>query len=573
MKPSFLLFPLVAALAFANCTSDDSLYNDRDENPDGMTTRYLTVNIVSASSSPGTRATVKGDPDGAEYEDGTGDENNVTKVRFYFFTADGSAAAVKSDDKSYCEYTPKRYGDVSNPNVEILMDTTFVINTEVDKEAPAKIFAVINPDENRLGNTNLSLGDLRDKLDDFAAKANAESPSFVMANSAYLDAGKHEMYATAIEGKNLSLTEDGARENPVVIYVERNVAKVRLKTSVAKELNGYIALRDKDGSNVKIDGKQVYLNITGWNLTATTDNGYLGKHISGSWTDESIFANWNYYPYFRSFWACNPGDDAGTTYISYTGIGSKKLNEACLYTNENAGQSIDAPMQRGYPTQFIIAGVLGCMNNGGFEDLSYAEYAGKKLLTDEAGTKLIEEMVNYVTLYKKETGYGVTTYKKIEPEDVKLVTAIAAGKAAGEQGKNDGERCYVYLALKGTFAKDTWYASNVDDGTKNPALSEDDVKKALQAVGHAKFWKEGKTYYYGKIQHLNKTGGGVGQYGVVRNHIYDITITSIAGLGTPVYDPDETIYPEKPADEDTYIAASVEILSWRVVPSSVELKW
>ena len=53
--------------------------------------------------------------------------------------------------------------------------------------------------------------------------------------------------------------------------------------------------------------------------------------------------------------------------------------------------------------------------------------------------------------------------------------------------------------------------------------------------------------------------------GVVRNHIYAINVTKIAGLGTPVYNPDEIIYPETPEENEHYIAAQINILSWRVV--------
>lgn len=84
------------------------------------------------------------------------------------------------------------------------------------------------------------------------------------------------------------------------------------------------------------------------------------------------------------------------------------------------------------------------------------------------------------------------------------------------------------------------------------------------------------TYYYFPIQHLGhmgKDGKNYGKNGVVRNHIYDSTITKLYGLGTPVYNPDETIYPEKPEDNDSYIAAQIKILSWRLVNNNVELEW
>ena len=94
-------------------------------------------------------------------------------------------------------------------------------------------------------------------------------------------------------------------------------------------------------------------------------------------------------------------------------------------------------------------------------------------------------------------------------------------------------------------------------------------------MGGAKVWKNGYTYYYFDIRHLNgsETGDVIGKYGVVRNHVYAANINSLAGLGTPVYNPGETIYPEHPTDDDTYIAAEIRILSWRIVNQNIDLEW
>lgn len=83
--------------------------------------------------------------------------------------------------------------------------------------------------------------------------------------------------------------------------------------------------------------------------------------------------------------------------------------------------------------------------------------------------------------------------------------------------------------------------------------------------------KEGMTYYYTPIRHLAETTNKWGYYGVVRNHSYRITINTISGFGTPVYNPAEIIVPVIPKDTETFLAARINVLSWRVVPSSVDL--
>ena len=57
----------------------------------------------------------------------------------------------------------------------------------------------------------------------------------------------------------------------------------------------------------------------------------------------------------------------------------------------------------------------------------------------------------------------------------------------------------------------------------------------------------------------------------MRNHSYQVTIQNIKGFGTPVYDPKKEIDPMIPSDENTYLAASIKVLSWRVVSSKVNL--
>lgn len=63
----------------------------------------------------------------------------------------------------------------------------------------------------------------------------------------------------------------------------------------------------------------------------------------------------------------------------------------------------------------------------------------------------------------------------------------------------------------------------------------------------------------------------VGDFGVVRNHSYDIDVTSITGLGTGIADPKDPIVP--PVDtKDYYVGYRLNILNWALVPTqTVEL--
>ena len=57
-----------------------------------------------------------------------------------------------------------------------------------------------------------------------------------------------------------------------------------------------------------------------------------------------------------------------------------------------------------------------------------------------------------------------------------------------------------------------------------------------------------------------------GDFGIVRNHVYNLNVTEIKGLGTGLRDEDQPIVP--PMDPDNYyVAARLNVLSWRVVPT------
>lgn len=96
--------------------------------------------------------------------------------------------------------------------------------------------------------------------------------------------------------------------------------------------------------------------------------------------------------------------------------------------------------------------------------------------------------------------------------------------------------------------------------------NKDEVNAALKDYS-AQIWEEGYCYYFTPIQHLGTS------YGVVRNHMYQVNITDIVGFGTPVYNPSEEIVkPVQPTDDNSYLSAKVNILSRKVVNSSVTLQ-
>lgn len=587
MKSKFFM-PLVAAMLFASCSSDEPVAIPGDSD-DVAGAKYLTVNLVSTPDNAGSKADNQetGEPGNATYEEGYASENKVNGVRFYFFDNDGNIAAVKANGANYLDWTPvQEEGGNNMPNVEKILSPTIVISTKAGDRLPTRIVAVINPVTEALGEGNLDLTTLRNRTKDYVAAATGTNGAFVMINSVYSQNG--EIAATAVSNANYSDTENGAKANPVNIYVERCVAKVRvtISTGVEKTADGLIALKDKNGKYITVEGKQVYLKTSTWNVTAETDKGYLSKHIDASWASD-LFGNeaWNYYPFFRSFWAMNPAgvepnwhsfaDIAAKGGKGYTGDleNSIYINENAVHTAGITAESTGADVESF--TKVLIAGELVDADGNAIE---VCQYAGAKII-GEANLKklLLQNLANNGMIYSYETTGTETTYTALTDADVKFVSALDSefeGKPTDFETEASQGRYRVYLQLTEAGAAKSWSKSNAKEQPAAARFANSTAVNEYLAkqCGPAQIHKAGLTYYYFPIRHLGDSGK-VGFYGVVRNHIYNCVINSIVGLGTPVYDPSEVIYPEKPENEETFIAAHINILSWRVVNNDVDLDW
>lgn len=565
IKP--ILLSMLAGLAFVGCTSGDDVDPNGGNSGDGSTS-YLAVNLASADL---TRAE-------EGYEDGSDIENNVTKVRFYFFNSVGAAASVKLKGSSYVNYydwTPAS-GDQSDDNndsddVESNLKATIVINTQSGDKVPQMMAAVINP--TGLDDNSKSLTQLREITADYAADGLTKKGKFVMFNSVYAATGTNgaEVCAVPITSKHLQKSEADAKKNPVTIYVERNVAKVKTKIKDGLFTDGKLALKTKDGEGNEIpllvDGQQVYLKLEGWSLTADTDQGRLVKKINPKW-DGSWWKGTH-----RSFWAINDRG-AGNRYYNYIDY---PLTSS-LYTNENA-QLTDIDGTEGKAknrTKVMLKGTLCKADGTAFTIVRHlgVYFADSPSETETENFKeLKKSILNQLRAsgrhyYYPTTIGGKDARSEIDVPDLEIVPV--------EQKPSEGSKnnCYVIAQLTAAAKAKTWYASMDQDDTTT--VNPDDINTALankNIIDWALAWNDGMTYYYYEILHLESDVTNNKVPGVVRNHIYDTQVTKILGLGTPVYDPNLTIYPEKPVPNDHYIAAEIKILSWRLVPNDYELEW
>lgn len=614
MKKRLLFIPLAAAL-MASCSNDD--FDGANDTYTGETEiHYLAVNIVDNADN-GTRA---GSEERSDYENGLPAENEVKNIRFFLFKANGEAFSPTA----FVDATAEPLTTNDEPNIEKKLQAVIVFETkktqgQADPATPAQIVAVLNPPAEITGINTVS--DLQNKLADYKTDL-TESGKFVMTNSVYAyaqvsDQGSaaEEHVAFDITSSNIAESKAAALANPVKIYVERVVAKARVGIASSLTKPEDVTAVDDNiyeiiGGNQPIYGadgnqgteKKIYVKLLGWNVTGTAAQSRLVKKINREWGwsnntwNGDNFAwgannDWNHPTYFRSFWAQN-GKDFTKENLQFGGFNKPAssdpassdiyLADACknfdgatpVYMQENAAWT-DAGKDADYGTKLIVAAQLVDKDGNGV-DLGW--YAGSYYMQDD----LKQVVLSNAKIFKKSSVDG--NGEKYDPATttditIEFQTTTAAGDFTGDQ-RNSGVseeinryNCYAMVNSEFEVTAGTYYIKE-GNGNYKEIKNVNELNAALKGVGALKVWESGYTYYWLDITHLAPVGK-YGHVGVVRNHIYDYTLSSFKGFGIPVLDPSETIYPEIPNDpEMMYIAAQINILSWRLVNhNNTELGW
>ena len=551
MKLSRFLVGTLACTLFAACSNEEnSAINSGQE--EGQLS-YVAVNIVNANPT-GSRV------DGGEYEDGKGPENTITKARFYLFDASGNPYTVTTNEApgavsatNYVDITTLGDQGKDDPNVESIKKGVLVFKGTTT-ELPTSIVAVLNPPATLTGSKSLS--DLQTAIADYSS-----TTSFVMSNSVYASEGT-EVVATDIVGK-VAQSQPDAEANPVDIYVERVLAKVRVTFSNADKENQYKVSEDGEPA--------VYAKILGWAVTRTADKSNLLKDIDPAWDDMTLGFTWNDEPFHRSYWATTPATVTLEKKSQDEIINDQKPATPEGATNISVQRYCQENTKADEHTEVVVVAQL--VNEEGNPNPIY-KYFGEEHDSEEDILTLIANKYNNV--YYTRTGGtslpgGGTEYEYesfITPDNIhfEATTPETGGEDYEAIAQLDDD------ALNGV----TIYIENPDYTGSNEKYieltnAETTINEEL-AKNPAQIATEGYVYYYTPIKHLGTTTGSTGEYGVVRNHIYDVTITDIKGYGTPIFDPDKDIDTTHPSNEEVYIAARINVLSWRVVSSDVTLE-
>lgn len=592
MKKFTMLSSVLASalmLTVASCSSEDVAGGDA-QNGKGATS-YLAVNIENVGSAPASRAYDQGN---GTYEDGTDAESKINKVRFYFFNGDGSPYLLVNNDATqqtsvnYLEQNVEKEGNDQDHTAETKTKAVLVLTGET-KAVPASVIAVINPevlDNTTLHSGTMTLSELRTSAT--GTKFYDTTNGFVMSNSVYESAGQ-DVCSTPV-ANNVFATSDAAMAKPVDIYVERVNAKVNAKIDATYQRDGETTpawTKNTDGKYQIEVGKidvttyaentnatpttntyPVYAVVQGWQLADADGKAEVCKQINTSWyAGELGISPWTTSDYHRCFWSKSvpftQGAQGGANHPVNPKFEDIKLSltedfsTTPVYTLPNTPTEVISNPKTSLNTltKLIVAAKLVFKDgDGSYKSAQVCQYRGLTYLGEDAVKKQI--VSGFAQYFKKATTTSGEVYKSIEASDLAFKTVA---------GSSEVKNYEVVATLASTVGQ-----LYVKDGETYKTVSKDVVNTALEKETAQVRSTDGATYYYTPIKHLGDAGK-LGEYGIVRNHSYQVTIQNIKGFGTPVYDSTKEIDPMIPSDENTYLAASIKVLSWRVVSSKVDL--
>lgn len=581
---------LAGALMLGACSSSDDL------NDGGATANvgksYIAVNIKSVGTAgAGTRADYN--QGGGTYEDGTENEGAISKVRFFFFNSDGSAYIMKNKDVNYLELdaSVSSAGEAGHlQTIEGKTTAMLVIEGET-KTAPAYMIVVVNPQTlSKLEDKAYRESQLRDEFTDKSfveittdGTGNKQYGGFVMSNSVYAENGAR-VCASSVSG-HVEANRDDATNNPVDIYVERVVAKA---TTTVNTDEGWkkITSGDDEGKykikvgKINIDAeheKDVYAVVQGWGLADENETAELEKQIdvtSNNWTSAILGIDpWTSPDYHRCFWSSSvPFTPKGGTnpivnhaFSAFTTPFGTTPLYTCpntpTYEEYNTQKINEKPYDNTLTKVLVAAKLVYYDGDNNSHPADICKYRGIQILgADNVLKQVAKDHSEYWTVDPNNASNHIL----LAPTDLEYTRTDF-----GSNSNTNTDKLKSY-EVRPVLKAGVKVYKKISDGSFEETDSNDELNKKL-AESPVQVRNEGMTYYYTPIRHLAQNKTEMGYYGVVRNHSYRITINTISGFGTPVYNPDEVIDPVIPKDTETYLAARINVLSWRVVPSGVDL--
>ena len=577
MKTSKLISIALLSLAMA-CSKENVSSNQGGSDANQYMAVDITMSVGSSTKAP------------SDYRDGSEAEStvNVKNSIFLFYDAYGNfltSGVIYATGDSVDENGNLILKTANSPFVE--KESHAVIVLGPTRLRPALVLAVLNYDKcDAL--KNLSLAEANTQVDN--NEILTEAGKFTMTNSVFVD-GKNIVNATPISASSVKETKEEALKSPVQIYVEREVAKVNMKAKdgLKQTPEGKICFDTPSAESV-LDGVKVSARIVvdGWAANAFNTTSYLVKDVPASWLVTNPFANWYEEAAKRTFWAQDPNYSGSDEYVfghepagepgTYKNVKYLSWNDATQnkvdsynYMYENTTDKASARVNGGehanVPTILIAAHVETSQNGVDWTKQSIYKFGG--LFYTDASLK--NYAAEHILKGKLHWEYTTAEGLKIASVEPKQVTATFVANVADNSGSVKINVTAVTAPAEG--AKLMKEDNSVIDAA-NWAKTVEGIINGEKGFNIAKkelvCFKDGMCYYQVPIKH-NQTTADVA-YGTVRNHIYELTLSKIAKIGNPVFNPEEKLVLIPGEEKNYYVSAELKILKWRVVTQDVVIE-
>ncbi len=595
----FLSVAAVALLAAA-CSSDEPNDGPGKTDKDGQAFMKVRINYAD-----GGRATA------GDFENGRDFEHTVSTARFFFY----------DDQQNYVTEASVWNGGNPNPanpdNIEYFGNNVLVLSGLDNNNFPKYMLTVLNAPAGFT--SEMTLQGTADRLLEQAATATdggiyGASSNFIMSTSSYGRADADEpafVNVLTINNFKNSATDATANEAVVDVYVERLAAKVSVGVDntaaglVYDAGKGMYKLRitvsgdpnDQDQVGDNIGAADVYIKFNGWALSNTRKSTHLCKDIAS--VTAGLTFNWDNAArgFYRSWWGASVGygsavSTADLNQFSFNELNKKFYNEMGAGADNNTYKTyVDYCAENTNTAEHFNSG----KKNADDYELVNPQVVTSVLLgattymeVTESGATVLKpvDLILYNGLYftdKAIRDYAMryiqgldelNYYTKVDDKDeYNQLSADFAKVVTTDENASDVK----VVADETAFTGKTIYTKNAS-GVYAPVADNATVISALNTslarVEGATGYKGGQMYYNIPIEHHYEASGKAleeGEYGVVRNHFYQLTVNSIKRLGHGVYDPDKDIIPDEEEDPKYYVGARINILSWKVVKQNVEL--
>ena len=546
MKKMYYFAATLLIMLFAAC-SNDHIGQDDDDGIVTDPTGEAWISLDIKTTAPKALGRALNNPD---KEMGTPAESAVSKLRVIFFDENRNVTA----DKSFTFGTNSEAGEPGQP--EGILGTAFKVPA-----ASKRILVIANP------SVDLPDVGLFNSYDDFnqaiVAVASLSTPSYFMMTNA-----KGDLEPSQANGDETDLTlynsASKAESQPLSIHIDRAVAKVRVYT---------------DNGNISSNNLKANISEPGWVLNATNKRYFpVSKRVKTWMEGTSRGCITPFDQYDLGSYRIDPNHDvqplmSDPGFASYLQEYNYEMNAAniassawhpteisvdnveyCLENTQTADHNVWA-----YTTQVlfkVIYSPKGLIDpdknvyNNPADNVNNGELLpGTDWLMVNGGYYTWNLLMDYI---KAELLYKYTS----EDKDPTVIYTAALSKTLNS-----------YLKAIGTPEVSTDRGNGTSETRANEVVDNFNQKRSnvenygAFRHGTVSYYKGGVNYYPIMIKHddTDQVYNEFGEFGVVRNSMYDIAVKSFNNPGYPiVIEPD----PDKKDEFEAWLAIEIGVNPW-----------